>query len=1151
MEAGVILKSLSAIPTMLWGLAKPKVERSQLVIGTLKGSGFELLKPDFESIYAHALVEYATNVEIGQNQAKRLWVEFFSLKEVSEYIKAHLFKKPDESLQTAFDGVLHTQQGKLFLELKKINAQTVTVWAEYQQLHKYLVEFTKKTKNPEQAQNTQLSQTILEEIKNLQNQLISLKAQDSETVKISFASEEILLKINQLNEFNQANADKMDLILAKLKADNHPIMQQFAEKIYNINNANDATFIAEIQNINIENQTVINEADKPPKHLTTPPFQPEVFLGREDDLEALYNILFDNSNSSSGGKGADHILLLVNGQGGIGKTSLASKYYQQYQAKYHHLAWLLAEPSILEAILQLARPLKIDFPNEMPNEERLNELLREMANLDKPCLLILDNANDLSDLEKHYLILKKCANFHLLLTSRINEYEGANTYKVGALNKTDALTMFKKYYPKHQAEEDILLENIYEAVGGNTLVLEILAKHLALSNKLKTNYSLQALYTDISQKGLLQVQGKALAVAWQAKDTALNKATPEELLSAIYDLSELTETEIALLSVLAVLPPENITFSSLEILLKSEDLEETLLSLNQQGWLDYNEADTSFRCSPVVQEITRTKNQNRLWQACESLVSNLNDELHPDNIHIENFKYSSLYVRYAESILDYFKDIQYNLALLSERVGTYYTTIGNLENAFAYFEQCKNIAEKLVELEPNEPINKNELAISYSKLGETHTKLGNLDKALEFFEEETQLFEELYAAYPTQVSFKNGLAISYSKLGETHTKLGNLDKALQFFEERSRLGKELYEAYPNQVSFKNGLAISYSKLGDTHTNLGNLDKALEFFEEETQLFEELYAAYPNHVEFKNGLAISYEKLGDTHTKLGNLDKALEFFEEETQLFEELYAAYPNQVSFKNGLAISYEKLGDTHTKLGNLDKALEFFEEETQLFEELYEAYPNQVSFKNGLAISYSKLGATHTKLGNLDKALQFFEEETQLFEELYAAYPNQVDYKNNLAISYSKLGETHTNLGNLDKALQFFEEFTNLMKELYAAYPNQVGFKNGLAISYEKLGATHTKLGNLDKALQFFEEDIKLTKELYEAYPNQVSFKNGLAISYIQLGYHAELMKNLNQAKNYYKQCEQLYLELVRDFPAYIEFQRNLQWVQNRLAGL
>lgn len=248
-----------------------------------------------------------------------------------------------------------------------------------------------------------------------------------------------------------------------------------------------------------------------PRHLLPPPFQPEVFIGRAENLAEIHQTLFSRAKE-------DTILLLVNGQGGIGKTSLAAKYYQQYGKYYSHLAWTLAEPSILDALLKLALPLDVEFSPEMEKEQQLDLLLTQMANLEKPCLLILDNANDPADLEKYYKALRSCHNFHLLLTSRITNFESAQTYLIDSLSKENALTLFKKHFPQHKSEEDVLFENIYDAIDGNTLVIEVLAKNLNnLNNALKTRYSLVDLLSDIEEKGLLFIQKhsqKEIDVDW-------------------------------------------------------------------------------------------------------------------------------------------------------------------------------------------------------------------------------------------------------------------------------------------------------------------------------------------------------------------------------------------------------------------------------------------------------------------------------------------------------------------------------------------------------------------------------------------------------------------------------------------------------------
>ena len=51
-----------------------------------------------------------------------------------------------------------------------------------------------------------------------------------------------------------------------------------------------------------------------------------------------------------------------------------------------------------------------------------------------------------------------------------------------APGRSNALALFKKHYPGYRDNDDELLKAIRNAVGGNTLVLELLAKNLAVIN---------------------------------------------------------------------------------------------------------------------------------------------------------------------------------------------------------------------------------------------------------------------------------------------------------------------------------------------------------------------------------------------------------------------------------------------------------------------------------------------------------------------------------------------------------------------------------------------------------------------------------------------------------------------------------------------
>jgi tetratricopeptide (TPR) repeat protein len=675
--------------------------------------------------------------------------------------------------------------------------------------------------------------------------------------------------------------------------------------------------------------------------LTERPFRNDFFIGRETDLAAI-ETAYQTDN---------HLLLLINAEGGMGKTTLAAHYWFAHETRYSHLAWVFADSGVGNALVRLAQPLGITFQPQDDERAQIKRITEGVNQLDAPCLLVFDNANQAEDLEKHFVTLKKLTNCHILLTSRVTELGDAPVHRVAHLKKEDAVAVFKKHYPKHQDTEGVLLDSLLHAVGFNTLVIELLAKNLAVFNKFQTQYSLASLVADLQNKGLLALQTKAVKLVYQS-DT-LRTETPDAIIAAMYDVSALTETEKYLLSNFAVLPAENIPYALFIELLKpdaTDTFDTPLSSLQQKGWIEYYEDTTTFKISPVIQDIIKLKNKAALLKDCDKLIDTLIDKLDRDNIHDNNYKLSTVFARYAETILAAFDTPQYNAALLCEHLGTFYTTIGNLEKAIIFYEEYNNFSKQLCYIDCNNADFKNSLAISCQYLGITHTSLGNLDKVLSFFEEYNGLKKELNDTNPTSVEFKNGLAISYQYLGITHTSLGNLDKVLSFFEEYNRLEKELYAMNPTNVECKNFLAISCQYLGNTHTSLGNLDKALSFYEEMNTLFKGLYAANQTNVSFKNGLAISYSKLGVTHTRLCNLDKALTFYEDENKLSEELYVSNPMNVSFKNGLAISYAQLGAfSRENLKDTITARTYFKQAEALWQELVRDAPQFVRFQEFL----------------------------------------------------------------------------------------------------------------------------------------------------------------------------------------------------------
>ena len=833
--------------------------------------------------------------------------------------------------------------------------------------------------------------------------------------------------------------DKMDQIMQLLQAERSVLSQQWADKIYNIQQAGTVNF-------NFYGERKI------PKYLTPASADvPSSFLGRQAEKAKIHELLFNRSQS----------LALVNAEGGMGKTALAAYYWQQHIAEYQHLTWLFCERGILAA-LQSQLPTALGILDQIEatmkqasatggdiQEASWLTLKGAMTNLKAPCLLVLDNANDPDDI-RLFLQKIKGLNWHILLTSRCSNVmtDPESEYTIRGLPPALAKQLFKRNYREANPDFEALLDRFLLAVGYNTLCIEIFSKNLSAG----ADWGLSTMHSLLAK---LETQGLTLGEEsfevnsdWTGQ--TLDVQTSDQIIEALYHITDLEQNAPELhhlLATLALLPAEGYSAEVLRTLLPADSpliLKNQLDKLVRRGWLSL--AEKGYRMSPVVQKIVLQKiPAPARWALGAPLVQRLQGIFETEGYHPKNIATAAPFADLVFGLITHLAIANDDLVVLMDRLWVYYKGTGNLTLALDCAEKMKVLSVQFD--------SKNRLSVSYSRLGDTYISLGNLGEAMRCYEQSNLLYKELCARYPENVDFKKGLAISYSQLGETQSKLGNLNQTLAHFEKSYTLRKELHASNPENEDLKYDIVISYSKLGQAHEKLGNLQQALLFFEIRKQLSEELYDCNPDNSKFKNGLAISFQYLGSIHSKFGNWLEALAFFKKCNHLAEELVTTYPNNVYFKNGLAISCQYLGNTYSDLSNLLQALAFYEKFTSIMEELHSTTPTDVGYIYGLASSYEKLGTTHKALSHLQQAIIFFELENKVFEGLYKAYPQNVEFKNSLAKSYISLGMLYgTTFNEQIKTRENYLHSQALLKELVASFPDYAEFQQNLQWVENKL---------------------------------------------------------------------------------------------------
>jgi len=226
--------------------------------------------------------------------------------------------------------------------------------------------------------------------------------------------------------------------------------------------------ISNVQNVDIGDKHYHNYAEtKLSKELTLniPKTHPDDIVGREEDLQSLRDLLCN-----------DKRVVVVNGLGGIGKTTLVQVYVSKYYDDYEHIAWVTQNSeSIANDFINtegLIKNLGVETTNSEPGQI-FNEIIRKLKTIqDKPNLLIIDNAEQ--SLKEHRNGLPGKPQWHLLVTSR-EEITGFHLKPLDFLNEKQAVELFKKHYIHQRLKEEDIKE-LVTSVDYHTLTIEILAK---------------------------------------------------------------------------------------------------------------------------------------------------------------------------------------------------------------------------------------------------------------------------------------------------------------------------------------------------------------------------------------------------------------------------------------------------------------------------------------------------------------------------------------------------------------------------------------------------------------------------------------------------------------------------------------------------
>lgn len=695
---------------------------------------------------------------------------------------------------------------------------------------------------------------------------------------------------------------------------------------------------------NINNQNNYYESNKElPNHIihvTCDINISENFVGREEEIKEICALI------NKGKK------VLISGMGGIGKTEILKKIYNEYK-DFDYIVYLNYENTLDNTIMNSG--LRGNTTNNYDNDLKMAwNNLSCIAN-NKKSIVFIDNINKTIK-EDDSLTKLNSLSCPILITSRNKMHQNFEVVDIDFMEERVCKNLFlktcvelKKDYKIFSEEDKILDYIIKEIVFRHTQTI-ILLSHIMIDNRwdinelkeniLKEKFNLEYLKNGIDDAILIEEYKK------------------------LFTLSNLKDNEefdaINILEAFSIFPyiPLPIEICNRWLL---EDAKKSMMEnkssygnllidkMYRKGWLQSNENKDCFYMHPIISQTILSMNELH-FENHVNLIKSCSNDILLNGEYIEKYKFP-FYV-FAKNIVNYLYNDE------SIEISDLYTNLISIEKEKVDFEE---LGKRLIHYEKRIKLIRNvkyyilEEANTYNNIGVIYENLGELNKAIDYYEKALNIFE-----LNKDKGRKISLSRIYGNLSLVCSRIGKHKKALYYCKEELKIVEKMFG--------KKGLEVAsvYSDIGFVNINLGNSEKALNYYKKALEIKESnLKENNTEILSLCNNIAMVYIDLGEYEKSLNFSEKSLNLNESREK--ESLYH-----------IALSYNNMSVSYKHLGKKEKAIEYGEKAKNILIEMFGIESIE------LADVYNNLGIFYLELNQTKKSLEYLEMALKIFKTKY-----------------------------------------------------------------------------------------------------------------------------------------------------------------------
>ena len=591
-----------------------------------------------------------------------------------------------------------------------------------------------------------------------------------------------------------------------------------------------------------------------PKSLTPKSGMKEGFVGRMKEIEEITQRLQSSSS-----------LLLLNGIGGIGKTSLAAYYLATHKERYNYYGFIEVSGGVQEAFVSaLAGSLQLDSHDI---EASFNEALTKLHALEGKKLLVIDDMRSSESLEMLHSL--GSSGYDLLFTSR-QKLPKVELYRLSTLNPQDAQKLFLKHYDTNELNK---VDRILEYLDYHTLFIELVAKTIETQG-----YSLDTIIEQFHS-------GKLAKIEYIDEESG-EEATINHNLSQLFTLQGLRPEYIKLLQKIATLPSIEIDEEGLCNV--TETTKGKLNFLASRGWLI--EGENNYKLHQIIKEFILTNHTPKI-ETIEPQIEYFYIIIRKSSAS-DTLNEKLYFLPYYQSIASIFTTLNHQDKISSEftdRLGMLLDSMGEYDRALVYFQEALRIAKAIGD-KRGEGTTLNNISQIYDAQGDYTTALEYLKQSLEIRQ---------------AIGNRLGEGTTLNNIGQIYQARGDYTTALEYLKQSLKIQQAIGDRSGEGVTLNN-ISQIYDAQGDTTTALEYLKQSLEI--------RQAIGDRLGEGATLNNISQIYDGQGDYTTALEYLKQSLEI--------QQAIGDKRGEGATLNNISQIYRARGDYSTALEYLKQSL-------------------------------------------------------------------------------------------------------------------------------------------------------------------------------------------------------------------------------------